>query len=301
MNTNDLLDWGNPDNRIEDIIKNSAITSCFSFVKGIGAVSERRIHGSGIKNWDLFSKYQEKAVLKLKKWKMIKKHIPIVKKALETKNVPQIRKLIPNNQHWRMIPNFINDIAYLDIETTGLSYYRHKITTIGVFDGTKVHTFVRGDNLDEFPQFIKNFKAIASYNGKQFDVPFIENEMRFRMDHIHFDLRFLLQRVGLKGGLKKIEQKLGISRPESAGLDGFAAVVLWKKYKKTKDKKYLETLLAYNAEDVINLEILLYQAYNKNLKKEQLEHPMFYFKPKNVENPYNADRTVVYEVSRSFG
>jgi len=45
-------------------------------------------------------------------------------------------KVIP--LHWKMIPNFIDRIAYLDIETTGLSPRYSYITTIAVYDRIKV-------------------------------------------------------------------------------------------------------------------------------------------------------------------
>ena len=41
---------------------------------------------------------------------------------------------------------------------------------------------------------------------------------------------------------------------------------LWTEYKKGK-KSALDTLLAYNIEDVINLEYLMYTAYNLKIKE----------------------------------
>ncbi|KKM59260.1 hypothetical protein LCGC14_1548370 [marine sediment metagenome] len=63
--------------------------------------------------------------------------------ALKVLNVSQLTCLIPKTQHWKKIPNFIDRIAYLDIETTGLSPRYSHITTIAVYNGTKVHVFVR--------------------------------------------------------------------------------------------------------------------------------------------------------------
>ncbi len=89
------------------------------------------------------------------------------------------------------------------------------------------------------------------------------------MSHLHFDTCFLLRSVGYSGGLKAIERNLGISRGLMSALDGYSAVLLWKRYKKTRDERYLETLLAYNAEDVLNLEFLLNFAYNNIIVKEK--------------------------------
>ena len=81
---------------------------------------------------------------------------------------------------------------------------------------------------------------------------------------------FLLRKLKIKGGLKRIEKRFGISRGGLEDLDGYTAVILWNKFKKTKKKEYLETLLAYNNEDVINLEFLLYQAYNLLIENERI-------------------------------
>lgn len=131
-----------------------------------------------------------------------------------------------------MIPHVLSKVAYLDIETTGLSWHNSHITTIAVYDGIKVHDFVRYDNLDEFPEFISKFPVLVTYYGKCFDLPFIRYEMNINFPQIHYDLCFLLRKIGLTGGLKRIEHQVGISRIESEGVDGYDAVVLWRKYRK---------------------------------------------------------------------
>ena len=50
-------------------------------------------------------------------------------------------------------------------------------------------------------------------------------------------------------------------------LDGFAAVLLWKLYAPRRDLRALETLLAYNAQDALNLEGLMVHAYNASLER----------------------------------
>ena len=61
----------------------------------------------------------------------------------------------------------------------------------------------------------------------------------------HIDLRYLLNSVGLKGGLKGCEKKAGIDRGDLEDLDGCSALLLWEEYARSKNKKALETLLAY--------------------------------------------------------
>jgi len=216
--------------------------------------------------------------------------------ALDVLDFSQLTNLIPKIQHWKMIPNFIDRIAYLDIETTGLSPHYSHITTIAVYDGNEVHDFVRGENLDEFPAFISKFPAITTFYGKAFDIPFIKQEMGIEFNQVHFDVCFLLRRLKIKGGLKKIERTFGISRGALEDLDGYSAVLLWKKYAKTKKKEYLETLLAYNNEDVINLEFLLHKAYNLLIEKEQIFTSPLKFPKKDIKNPFAANKRVIEEI-----
>ncbi len=107
---------------------------------------------------------------------------------------------------------------------------------------------------------------------------------------------FLLRKLKIKGGLKKIEIRFGISRGGLEDLDGYTAVLLWNKFKKTKKREYLEMLLAYNNEDVINLEFLLYQAYNLLIEKEHTPTAPLELTKKKVINPFQANKRVVEEI-----
>ena len=59
----------------------------------------------------------------------------------------------------------------------------------------------------------------------------------------------------MKGGLKIVEQLLGINR-KLTEVDGYRAVLLWYDYVNNDNRKALQTLLAYNEEDVVNLRVL---------------------------------------------
>ncbi len=275
---------------------NYPLFNSFTFVKGIGVKTEITLRELGIYCWNDVIKKQCPELFPKQKWYTLWNGVNSAIEALKILDISQLTRLIPKIQHWKMIPNFINRIAYLDIETTGLSPHYSHITTIAVYDGTKVHDFVRGDNLDEFPAFISKFLAITTFYGKAFDIPFIKHEMGINFNHIHFDVCFLLRRLQIKGGLKKIEKRFGISRGALEDLDGYSAVLLWNKFKKTKKKEYLETLLAYNNEDVINLEFLLYQAYNLLIEKEQTFTVPLKFPKKKITNPFQANQQVVREV-----
>lgn len=181
---------------------------------------------------------------------------------LQRKNQRFFNERLPRRELWRVFPDFRDSIAYLDIETTGLSPNDDDVTVIGLYDGQDVHTFVRGENLNDFIKKIRQYRLLVTYNGAGFDLRFIEEEFpKLDLNQIHIDLRFPLKRIGLTGGLKAIEKDVGIHRPkETDGLDGFDAVRLWKEYQQGK-KESLDLLVAYNREDIVNLEALMRIAY----------------------------------------
>ena len=185
---------------------------------------------------------------------------------LATGNPKPFAEKIPAKQHWRFFPEFRESTAYLDIETTGLDSWNNEITTIALYDGKAIFTYVQGQNLDAFEEDIQRYRVIVTYNGKCFDVPFLESYFRMKIPQVHIDLRYLLRSLGYTGGLKGCEKKAGIDRKELDGMDGYFAVLLWKDYLETNNEKALETLLAYNIEDVVNLETLMFLAYNLKLK-----------------------------------
>ena len=202
---------------------------------------------------------------------------------------------LPSSQHWRLFSDFRGTIAYLDIETTGMAFDTCPITTIAVYDGTAVNTYVQGQNLHEFSEAIRRYKVLVTYNGKCFDLPFIAHYFGQPLDQAHIDLRFVLAGLGIKGGLKRCEAQLGIDRGPLTDVDGLFAVLLWREYARTGNPAALETLLAYNVEDTLNLEYLMVAAYNAKLQQT----PFFdrYALPlpslHDQRNPFRADADLV--------
>lgn len=169
---------------------------------------------------------------------------------------------------WRAFPEFRSKIAYVDIETDG-GRSGDAITVVGLFDGENFEAFVRGDNLESFRDRISCFSMIVTFFGSGFDVPMLQKRFRdVKFDQIHLDLCPTLRRLGFRGGLKSIEKQVGIARvEETQGLTGFDAIKLWNRYLRNRDDSALETLIAYNREDVVNLEFLAELAY-KGLKEQ---------------------------------
>ena len=270
------------------------LKSSFVHISGIGPKTEQRLWQSGIDTWDKFTD-NIPVRFSTARWAEIDKALEISRFHLNNDDPRFFEQGLPSSQHWRLFPDFRNSTAYLDIETTGMTYTANPITTIAVYDGTCVKTYVQGDNLDRFIDDIGHYQVLVTYNGKCFDIPFLERYFNTPLDHVHIDLRFVLASLGIKGGLKGSEKQLGIDRGPLNDVDGLFAVLLWKAYLRSGNPRALETLLAYNAEDTINLEYLMVQAYN--LKLEQTPFYNQYALPlpplAGYKNPYQVDVDLV--------
>jgi uncharacterized protein YprB with RNaseH-like and TPR domain len=152
--------------------------------------------------------------------------------------------------------------AYLDIETTGLSCLYADITVIGIYlvngsTNRMVQLVGKDVSKENLLDVVNGVERIYTYNGSRFDLPFINSSLGVDLDEVstHHDLMYDCWRCNLRGGLKVVEQRLGISR-QLQGINGADAVVLWWRYQSYADLNALNTLLHYNREDVVNLEVL---------------------------------------------
>lgn len=236
----------------------------FSHLTGIGAKTEARLWARGITTWDDLLCHDKGSTLSnpglIKEIKGSKLH-------LDKRDPLYFETLLPPDHHWRLYPEFRATTAFVDIETNGIMGRGGYITAISLYDGKKEHYYVRDKNLGNFPRDLRAYDLIVTYNGKTFDIPFIEREFKMTVKKAHLDLRFILHGLGYRGGLKGCERAIGIDRGGCDGLDGYSAVLLWKDYMLTGSEGALETLLAYNMQDSVNLEALLLHVCHRKLKK----------------------------------
>ncbi len=274
------------------------LTNTFIHIQGIGAITEQRFWESGISSWDSIDGDLPSPVAPRRKHFLLS-GIEESRRHLEGCNPSYFSKLLPANQSWRLFSEFRESTVYLDIETTGLDRYFNRITTIALYDGQSIKTYVQGQNLDDFVEDIQKYKVFVSYNGKSFDVPFIENYFNIRLNHAHIDLRYVLSSLGFRGGLKGCERQLDMDRGDLKDIDGYFAVLLWEEYQRTGDQKALDTLLAYNIQDTINLENLMVTVYNMKLKETPFFDTHFIEDPTLSVNPYSADLATVDKIKNS--
>ena len=258
------------------------LINTFCHIPSIGVEKEIELWRQGIFTWADYRKHMPQSTC-----------LDESEKHLAHKKATFFSKALDSSQHWRLIPEFRDTIAYIDIETTGLSKDDNEITTIALYNGKEVFTYVNGKNLKQFPIDIQQYKIIVTYNGKAFDVPFIEKYFGIHLKHTHLDLRYLLKDLNLTGGLKMIEYQLGIDRGDLRAVDGFFAVTLWREYHRNKNASALETLLAYNCTDVVNLEFLLLHVFNKNLEATPFSEQKLPPPTEGVKIPYQADKRLI--------
>jgi len=274
------------------------LKNTFHHIPGIGAKTEAHIWNRGILDWGSFHT-RNNGVLSHGRTRLAQNIIDQSYEELKKENSTYFTDLLPSRLHWRIFPEFRNHTVYLDIETTGMDGFS-TITTIALYDGKHIRWYVDGENLDHFLDDIFNYKVIITYNGKGFDIPFIEKQFRIKLEQSHIDLRFVLSSLGFSGGLKGCERQLGINRGELSGVDGYFAVLLWHDYIRNNNHRALETLLAYNIEDVVNLEKLMVIAYNMKIKDTPFMDSHCLDLPRYPNIPFKPNIETIVRIKREY-
>jgi uncharacterized protein YprB with RNaseH-like and TPR domain len=275
------------------------LQNTFRHIPGIGPKTEHKLWSAGLHSWHTI---QEHASIPLpaRQSRSLELNVGESIARLRDGDVHYFDLHLPSQQHWRLFPEFRHSIAYLDIETTGLGAPGDVITTIVLYDGRTISHYVQGENLDAFRDDVEKYALLVTYNGKCFDLPFIRSYFDVPMPHAHIDLRYVLASLGYRGGLKGCERQLGIDRGDLVDVDGYFAVLLWRDYRRRGDRRALETLLAYNVLDVVNLETLMVMAYNLKLRDTPFADSHTLPSPVSPANPFQADRATIERIRRSY-
>jgi uncharacterized protein YprB with RNaseH-like and TPR domain/predicted nuclease with RNAse H fold len=237
------------------------LKNTFLHIPGVGPNTERRIWEGGGFSWADFNRSDGFDIPTHTKDR-ISEYLVLSESALRKREVEFFSRTLPKREWWRLYQEFQDSTAFVDIETTGLSFYYDNITLIGLFNGKQFKVYLRGQNLADFKEQIKKYQLLVTFNGCLFDLPFISSEFdQIQLPPAHIDLRFLLKRLGFTGGLKAIEKQLDIRREDEInGIDGLDATILWHRYIRG-DRGALELLLKYNFADVTNLRALMNLGY----------------------------------------
>lgn len=228
----------------------------FIHLPGVGAHSERLLWQAGINSWAEFLSCPRERLPSGVGARVSRNDLVDSLRNYQQECWDWFNRRLSNTEKWRALPDLGSRAVYVDIETDG-GMGPESITLIGAYAGTECRFFVKGRNLDQAGPFLEQFPMVVTFNGICFDFPVIRSRFpHVVFNHIHLDLMYPFRKLGLRGGLKKIERDLGIARSaETAGMDGMQAVYLWHQHL-AGSSEALDLLLAYNREDVVNLSSL---------------------------------------------
>lgn len=248
------------------------ITATFRGMPGIGPSRERELWEKGYRCWDDLP--EGGFILSPKLDDKLRNAVRECRALLDAGDLCGLAHRIPVNERWRLYPRFADRAVFLDIEADGDS---ETVTVVSLFsEGAGAQAFVRGVNLDDLPAALGRFEIVVTFNGGSFDLPVLRKAFPgLQVPPVHVDLRHVFKRLGEPGGLKKLEARLGLTRPGAVeGVDGWAAVLLWRRWANEGDLEALCTLVEYNLYDAIQLRPLLEIAYNRMVTESGLEQPL---------------------------
>lgn len=233
------------------------IRHTFSLLNGIGERLERRLWGNGILKWDDFCRLEDIEGISPERKKAYDNQLTQCTLELSIGNAEYFAKIMKRREHWRLFDVFKNEAVCLDIETNGFqSGQGGYVTVVGIYDGHDWRCLIRGENLtaENLNRELAGYKCLITFYGVSFDIPFLFRSLPgVRFDIPHFDLCFAARRLGINGGLKKLEAMFGIERDDAIkGMNGYDAVKLWG-HAANGSSEALQLLLTYNKEDTINL------------------------------------------------
>ena len=184
-------------------------------------------------------------------------------------------------------------VCVLDIETTGLDRRRNRFILGGLYDPKErqLHQVFAEDiseeaeALAEFTALVKKYDVIVTYNGRHFDLPFLEERLRrtglasgygsgygseyesghrtgygfgydldlYQVVNGHSPLRRLLPNLKQK----TVEAYMGLWADRSDEISGAESVQLYEHYTRTKDPQARRQILLHNSDDVLQLTRLM--------------------------------------------
>lgn len=238
---------------------------------GLSPDAERMLWQRGIFSWNDYRR-EGKRCFGSDRHARILAEIDEAEAAFARNDLRFFLKRLPRMAQTRVWPMIHDRVAYLDIETTGLAV-DDAITTVAIYDGHSVRTFIQGQNLAKVAVAIPEDSVLVTYNGRRFDLPFLRRELSCRFPQPHVDLCPVMRAAGFGPGLKECERQLHVTRRIASGVTGADAVTLWQAYR-AGDAAALQRLVAYNTEDALSLERLLVAGCNNSMRHCPVYHPI---------------------------
>ena len=228
----------------------------FQMIPGIGQAREKELWTAGITHW---SQFPLPLLCRRPTWlsgaheTRLTEAIGRMEQALDERNLLPLIRSLPSRERWRLHRELLADSVFFDIETDGTA--EASPTVVSLLHGDEIELFVAGHNLDALPESLERWPVWISYGGVRCDEPWLRAAFpQLARPAFHFDLCPFARQLGFKGGLKPLEEHLGLIRPETVrGMNGRDAVFLWARWQQQGGKNALRRLCEYNIYDTVQL------------------------------------------------
>lgn len=190
-----------------------------------------------------------------------------------------LKEIIPENIYSGAVWDFYfadRRIGVLDIETTGLDRRTSRFVLGGLYDlqsGGMQQVFAantgeEGTALSVFLREIDRFDTVITYNGRHFDLPFLEARARvcgvtpiyrgydldlYQVLNGHSPIRKLVPNLKQK----TVENYMGLWTDRTDEISGADSVLLYERFERTGDPAARERILLHNSDDVLQLTRLI--------------------------------------------
>jgi uncharacterized protein YprB with RNaseH-like and TPR domain len=194
------------------------LTGTFCCFRGVSASAERRLWEEGCSSWKALLITRPRA-FSPGRLARVRRQVIDAQVALESGLADYFLNRLAPPDTIRVLPHFLSNVGYLDIETTGLRP-SDRITTVALYGPQGIRSFVTGRNMVDFLREVKQLSLVVTYNGTAFDLPRIRREFGIDMVTPHLDLKPCLDALGYRRGLKACEVLLRMRQrgePEMTG------------------------------------------------------------------------------------
>jgi hypothetical protein len=250
---------------------NKKLLEAFYLIKGIRYYTQEKLQNKGYRKIDdLIShprfSYQAKSILNYIKEKNFQK----------LKNIFESR-ISKTHPLFFLLLSFLSseEFLFIDLETLGL-YSGNIVILAGIIkpisnDKVNFYQFLlqspkqESALLEEITKLFKKAKIIITFNGKSFDIPFLEYRLsyyglplpkiEFHLDLLHFARRNWGEILS-DCSLTTIEDKI-LKTERKFDISSSLVPYFYKKYLSTRNKIYLFPIILHNRNDLISLLRLL--------------------------------------------